>query len=132
MHPLRWRRGGEGAILRLALPGVSFPTLRPRPRARPFFVLRRLPSLWTLLHCGMTLGTHRGALMRRLPPLGALEAFVAVAQRQSLKRAAEDLNLSPSALSRRVQALETHVGRRVFDRVAGEFRLTVAGASLLE
>ena len=70
--------------------------------------------------------------MRRLPPLGALEAFVAVAQRQSLKRAADDLNLSPSALSRRVQALEVHVGRRVFDRVSGEFRLTSAGASLLE
>ncbi|MDB5441569.1 MAG: hypothetical protein JWM33_3996, partial [Caulobacteraceae bacterium] len=70
--------------------------------------------------------------MRRLPPLGALEAFVVVAQRRSLRAASVDLNLSPSALSRRVQALESHVGRQVFQRVNGEFRLTREGESLLE
>ncbi len=70
--------------------------------------------------------------MRRLPPLGALEAFVAVAERQSLKQASADLSLSPSALSRRVQALESHVGRKVFDRAGGEFRLTDPGRRLLD
>ena len=70
--------------------------------------------------------------MRRLPPLGALEAFVTGAQRQSLRAAAADLNLSPSALSRRIQALEVHVGRKVFDRQAGEFRLTPEGQALLD
>jgi LysR family glycine cleavage system transcriptional activator len=70
--------------------------------------------------------------MRRLPPLGALEAFVVVAQRRSLRAASTDLNLSPSALSRRIQALESHVGRKVFQRVNGEFRLTGEGETLLE
>ena len=92
----------------------------------------RAQDLWTLLQCGMNMDGAQVLNMRRLPPLGALEAFVAVAQRQSLKLAAEDLNLSPSALSRRVQALEAHVGRRVFDRIGGEFRLTDAGRGLLD
>ena len=70
--------------------------------------------------------------MRRLPPLGAIEAFVVVAQRRGLRAAAADLNLSPSALSRRVQALEAHIGRKVFDRSGGEFRLTEPGVSLFE
>lgn len=70
--------------------------------------------------------------MRRLPPMGALEAFVAVAQLQTLRAAAEALNLSVSALSRRVQALESHVGKPLFERLHHEFRLTDDGRWLLE
>jgi LysR family glycine cleavage system transcriptional activator len=72
-----------------------------------------------------------GAVMRRLPPLGALEAFVVVAQRGSLKGASADLSLSASALSRRIQSLEVHLGTKVFDRLQGEIRLNAAGESLL-
>lgn len=54
--------------------------------------------------------------MRRLPPLTAVEAFVQVARLGSVKAAAEALALSSPALSRRVQALERFVGRRLFDR----------------
>lgn len=54
--------------------------------------------------------------MRRLPPLGAIEAFVAVARTHSVKAAAAELALSPPALSRRVQTLERFVGRPLFDR----------------
>ncbi|PAX07913.1 LysR substrate-binding domain-containing protein [Sphingomonas lenta] len=54
--------------------------------------------------------------MRRLPPLGAIEAFVAVARTNSVKAAAAELALSPPALSRRVQTLERFVGRPLFDR----------------
>jgi LysR family glycine cleavage system transcriptional activator len=70
--------------------------------------------------------------MKRLPPFRALEAFVVVAQRQTLKAASADLSLSPSALSRRVQTLEAHVGKALFTRVGGEFRLTDDGRRLLE
>lgn len=54
--------------------------------------------------------------MRRLPPLGAIEAFVAVARSGSVKAAATELALSPPALSRRIQTLERFVGRPLFDR----------------
>lgn len=54
--------------------------------------------------------------MRRLPSLAAVEAFVQVARLGSIKAAAEELNLSSPALSRRVQALERFVGRPLFER----------------
>ena len=54
--------------------------------------------------------------MRRLPPLGAIEAFVQVARLGSVKAAAEELSLSAPALIRRVQALERFIGRPVFER----------------
>ena len=70
--------------------------------------------------------------LNRLPPLGSLEAFVMVAQRQSLKAAAPELNISVSALSRRIQTLETRLGLILFERGAREFRLTQDGTALLE
>ena len=54
--------------------------------------------------------------MRRLPPLGAIEAFVSVARLGSVKAAAAELALSAPALSRRVQALERFIGRPLFAR----------------
>ncbi|WP_375427575.1 LysR substrate-binding domain-containing protein [uncultured Sphingomonas sp.] len=54
--------------------------------------------------------------MRRLPPLGAIEAFVATARSGSVKAAATELALSPPALSRRIQTLERFVGKPLFDR----------------
>ncbi|KQM64220.1 LysR family transcriptional regulator [Sphingomonas sp. Leaf17] len=54
--------------------------------------------------------------MRRLPPLGAIEAFVAVARLGSVKTAAQELALSAPALSRRVQSLERFIGKPLFDR----------------
>jgi LysR family transcriptional regulator, glycine cleavage system transcriptional activator len=54
--------------------------------------------------------------MRRLPPLGAIEAFVQVARLGSVKAAAQELALSAPALSRRVQAMERFIGRPLFDR----------------
>ena len=54
--------------------------------------------------------------MRRLPPLTAIEAFIAVARLGSVKAAAQELALSAPALSRRVQTLERFVGRPLFDR----------------
>jgi len=69
--------------------------------------------------------------MRRLPPTGALEAFLATARTGTLAAASADLSLSISALSRRIQNLETYVGRSLFERRHHEFRLTSAGQRLL-
>lgn len=54
--------------------------------------------------------------MRRLPPLTAIEAFVAVSRLGSIKAAAAELALSAPALSRRIQTLERFLGRPLFDR----------------
>ncbi|WP_375249730.1 LysR substrate-binding domain-containing protein [Sphingomonas sp.] len=54
--------------------------------------------------------------MRRLPPLTAIEAFVAVARLGSIKAAAQELALSAPALSRRIQTLERFLARPLFDR----------------
>jgi LysR family glycine cleavage system transcriptional activator len=63
----------------------------------------------------------------RTPPLGAIEAFLAVAGSPTFRAAADRLALSPSALSRRIQGLEAALGCRVFERGAGAPRLTPAG-----
>lgn len=55
-------------------------------------------------------------LMRRLPPLTAIEAFIQVARQGSVKAAAEALALSSPALTRRIQALERFIGRPLFER----------------
>jgi LysR family glycine cleavage system transcriptional activator len=69
--------------------------------------------------------------MKRLPPLTAVEAFVQVARLGSVKAAAESLALSSPALSRRVQALERHVGRPLFERRHQAVLLNPEGAQLL-
>src|SRR3546814_9227131 len=70
-----------------------------------------------------------GVPMLRLPPLGAIEAFVTVARMGSIKNAAEVLALSPSALSRRVQTLENRMGEALFERKHQALSLTIAGRS---
>lgn len=70
--------------------------------------------------------------MIRLPPLGAIEAFVMVARVGSVKTAAETLALSPSALSRRIQTLENHLGETLFERRHQALMLTGEGERLLE
>ncbi len=53
---------------------------------------------------------------RLVPSLQAAEAFLAVARASSLRMAARQLALSPSALSRRIQTLEDFVGAPLFWR----------------
>lgn len=65
--------------------------------------------------------------VRRLPPLRALEAFVRVVRLGSAKAAASELGLSPSALSRRVAALEDFTGKRLFTRQHQAMKLTDEG-----
>lgn len=67
----------------------------------------------------------------RLPPLGAIEAFVAAARTGSLTAAATELNLTTSAISRRVAALEHVVGAPLFHRLNRSLQLTSAGQKYL-
>jgi len=65
--------------------------------------------------------------IRRLPPLRAIEAFIRVVRFGSAKAAADELGLSPSALSRRISALEEFIGKRLFTRQHQAMRLTDDG-----
>ena len=69
--------------------------------------------------------------MKRLPPLTAIEAFVSTARLGSVKAAADALALSSPALTRRVQAMERHVGRPLFERRHHRVELNPDGARLL-
>lgn len=66
----------------------------------------------------------------RLPPLTALRAFDAAARHMSFSRAAEELNVTPAALSFQIKNLEEHLGMPVFHRMNRAVELTEAGRAL--
>jgi len=68
---------------------------------------------------------------RSLPPLDFLRGFEAAARHLSFTRAAEELFLTQSAVSRQIQALEEFVGVPLFERRHRALVLTEAGQSLL-
>jgi LysR family transcriptional regulator, glycine cleavage system transcriptional activator len=67
-----------------------------------------------------------------LPPLAALRAFEAVARRLSFKGAAEELSVTPTAISHHIRQLEQFAGVRLLERSSRACSLTAAGASLAE
>lgn len=71
-------------------------------------------------------------MIRRLPPLRSLEAFIRVVRAGSAKTAAAELALSPSALSRRLGALEDFVGKPMFERKHQALKLTDEGQHLYD
>ncbi|WP_084333346.1 LysR substrate-binding domain-containing protein [Pseudomonas indica] len=70
-------------------------------------------------------------MMRRLPPLYALRAFEAAARHASYTRAAEELAITQSAVSRHIRTLEEHFGCRLFQRQGRNLRLSEQGRLLL-
>lgn len=66
----------------------------------------------------------------RLPSLDLLKGFEAAARQLSFTRAAEELFLTQSALSRQMQALEGQIGVALFERRHRELRLTDGGQIL--
>jgi LysR family transcriptional regulator, glycine cleavage system transcriptional activator len=67
----------------------------------------------------------------RLPPLNAVRQFEAVARRLSFRLAADELNVTPSAVSHGVQALEDWLGVPLFQRDRRGLTLTPAGLAYL-
>ncbi|MEM1234655.1 MAG: transcriptional regulator GcvA [Pseudomonadota bacterium] len=66
----------------------------------------------------------------RLPPLTALRAFEAAARHMSFAKAADELNVTPAALSFQIKSLEEHLGEPVFRRLNRAVELTEAGRTL--
>lgn len=69
---------------------------------------------------------------RRLPPLRALEAFMRTVRLGSARAAAEEIGLSPSALSRRITNLEEFIGKKLFTRARQSMQLTDEGQAFYE
>lgn len=69
---------------------------------------------------------------RRLPPLNALRAFEAAARHSSFTRAARELNVSHSAVSRHVRGLEDRLGIQLFRKVPGGLALSDIGGRYFE
>lgn len=73
---------------------------------------------------------HHIAMKHRLPPLGALRAFEAAARLGRMTAAAEELSVSPGAISRQVRQLEEHLGLPLFDGTKARPTLTAAARTL--
>jgi DNA-binding transcriptional LysR family regulator len=64
--------------------------------------------------------------------LDGVEAFLRVAERRSFRAAADDLGLSPSAISQTIRALEARVGVPLLTRTTRSVGLTEAGERFLD
>src|SRR5579884_1323310 len=71
-------------------------------------------------------------MRRRIPSLSSLQAFEAVARHLSFSRAADELSLTQSAVSRQVAALEDMLELKLFERLPHRLSLTDAGAGYFE
>jgi DNA-binding transcriptional LysR family regulator len=63
-------------------------------------------------------------------PWTALRAFEAASRLGSFKAAAQELTLTPTAISHQIGRLETHIGASLFERLHRALRLTPAGKAL--
>lgn len=69
-------------------------------------------------------------MIDRLPPLTALRAFDAAARHMSFAKAADELSVTPAALSFQIKSLEKHLGTPLFVRLNRAVELTEAGKTL--
>jgi len=67
----------------------------------------------------------------RLPPLNALRAFETAARHLSFRRAAEELFVTPAAISHQIKGLEDYLGVTLFHRLNKSLLLTEAGQAAL-
>ena len=70
-------------------------------------------------------------MKRRLPPLKSLQAFEAAARHLSFKKAADELAVTPAAISQQVKRLEEFYGVSLFRRRTRALALTDMGRSVL-
>ncbi len=70
------------------------------------------------------------ALRNTLPPTNSLVVFEAAARHRNFTRAAEELDVTQSAVSRQIQLLEDHLGTSLFQRRSRGLELTAEGDRL--
>lgn len=67
----------------------------------------------------------------RVPPFGALRAFESAARHLSFKKAADELHVTPSAISQQVRLLEEQLNVALFRRLTRALELTAEGEAML-
>jgi LysR family glycine cleavage system transcriptional activator len=67
----------------------------------------------------------------RVPPFATLRAFESAARHLSFKKAAQELFVTPSAISQQIRLLEEHVGVPLFRRLTRALELTAEGEAML-
>jgi LysR family glycine cleavage system transcriptional activator len=70
-------------------------------------------------------------LKKHIPSLHNLQSFVCAAKHNSFTRAAIELHMTQSAISRQIKELETQMGVRLFERVRQRVHLTDTGKRFL-
>ena len=65
--------------------------------------------------------------LQHIPPIQCLLTFETLARLRHAGRAADELCVTPSAVSHRIRQLESHVGLKLFGRC--DFNLTADGAA---
>lgn len=73
----------------------------------------------------------RRATIRRLPPLKSLQAFEAAARWLSFSKAADELSVTPAAVSQQIKQLESYVGIPLFRRMTRAVQLTEEAKTVL-
>ena len=69
-------------------------------------------------------------MTRRMPPLSALRAFEAAARLGGAKQAAQELSVTPAAISHQIRRLEDDLGQALFVRRPRQLRVTPLGQEL--
>ena len=77
------------------------------------------------------IGMAMRAIQTTVPPLAALKAFEAAARLGAFKLAADELHVTPSAVSHQVRALEEWLDVPLFERKTRRIELTSAARDLL-
>lgn len=72
------------------------------------------------------------AMSKKLPPLNPLKVFDAVVRTQNLTRAAQELHISQSAVSKQLNVLQTYLGVELFRRERHGISLTHSGQRYAE
>ncbi|HTV90395.1 MAG TPA: LysR family transcriptional regulator, partial [Stellaceae bacterium] len=70
-------------------------------------------------------------MQTHLPPLSALRAFEAAARLKSFSKAADELHVTPAAISHQIHALEADLGVSLFHRHSRAVELTASARLLL-
>ena len=71
-------------------------------------------------------------MIRRFPGLGPLRTFEAAARHLSFTKAAEELAVTPGAVSVQIRTIEEQLQVRLFHRTSRSVRLTASGETLLQ
>ena len=89
------------------------------------------PTAATMADAHVTRAAGKRPTGRRMPPLNALRSFEAAARHLSIVKAADELSVTPAAVSHQVKVLERFLGVSLLDRANRSLILTDVGKACL-